>query len=166
MHAGYGATHPIDVRIRTCFSWSFVWRIHRCDCRANRPAHLQLKEDPTMNRSLKFVLIPLLLASSAVATMGAQAAGSPATVGVGADGSRFQVVRYGDLDLESEAGNEALYRRLRGAAARVCSVPAHLARLGRSDENRCRNAALSRAVRAIGRNSLTAVYFDHGRRIA
>lgn len=119
-----------------------------------------------MNRNFKFLLVPLLLVSGAVATVGAQAAGGPASVGVGADGNRFQVVRYGDLDLASESGNQALYRRLRGAAARVCSVPAHLTRLGRSDENRCRHAALSRAVRAVGRNSLTAVYLDHARRLA
>lgn len=92
------------------------------------------------------------LALVALATLGAAAA--PAALA--ADTAQV-AVRYTDLDLETEAGAQALYARIAAAARRVC--PEHDARdLHRSRAAReCRADAIERAVSAVGNERLAAI---------
>ena len=62
--------------------------------------------------------LPVLAAFLAVTT-------SPvvATHAASDDAPRSETVRYGDLDTTTQQGAIALYRRLRNAAADVCSEP-------------------------------------------
>jgi|HubBroStandDraft_1064217.scaffolds.fasta_scaffold315551_2 UrcA family protein len=68
------------------------------------------------------------------------------------------VVKYGDLDINSAAGAEKLYERLRQAAAQVCpqvsslDLPSHQAGL------RCLDAVVAHAVSSVGSAQLAAVY--------
>jgi UrcA family protein len=66
------------------------------------------------------------------------------------------VVRYGDLDIESEAGAEALYRRLQLAARRVCPGDSRDLAM-RAAVRACRAQAIERAVGSIGSTRLAAV---------
>jgi len=67
------------------------------------------------------------------------------------------VVKFNDLDLDTDAGAQALYRRLVIAARQVCpsdaGVNLHLANLA----YRCRSEALARAVRQLNKPALTAI---------
>jgi UrcA family protein len=70
------------------------------------------------------------------------------------------LVRYGDLNLESEAGATKLLKRLANAAGDVCYTPppgdAMLRQ--RSGRETCREGALQNAVAAIDHPVLTALY--------
>jgi len=60
------------------------------------------------------------------------------------------VVRYGDLNLQTEAGVRTLYRRLARAAAQVCPVPLSnldLTQLGSARS--CQAAAIARATASL-----------------
>lgn len=83
-------------------------------------------------------------------------AGDAATPGV----VRTQVVvDYADLDLDSVAGNKALYARLSHAAARACGPEPESKDLrGRSDYRQCREEALAKAVDRIGSPELQALH--------
>ena len=68
-------------------------------------------------------------------------------------------VRYGDLDLDSAAGIERLYSRLKTAAEKVCDTgykpqPLYLSYGWRS----CVTAALERGIAAVDRPALTAYH--------
>jgi UrcA family protein len=67
------------------------------------------------------------------------------------------VVRYHDIDTDSEAGALALYKRIEAAAGRVCGVAGerdlHLLRAAR----RCQEDAVTRAVAAIPSPKLAAL---------
>lgn len=74
------------------------------------------------------------------------------------------VVRYDDLNLASEQGALALYRRLSDAARRVCPLE-NSHDLGEFMRSRaCRSEALARAVRAVNNPQLAAVQAAHSSR--
>jgi len=67
-------------------------------------------------------------------------------------------VRYGDLDLGRDTDVQALYTRLRAAAARVCG-PVETRDLARHAAWReCRDSALARAVDQLGNARLAALH--------
>jgi UrcA family protein len=74
-----------------------------------------------------------------------------------ADGLRFQVVQFADLDLSAQAGNRTLYARIRTAAKRVCAETVSDLRIA-IEAGRCRRASVANAVAAIGNGRLTAVH--------
>jgi UrcA family protein len=60
------------------------------------------------------------------------------------------VVRYGDLNLQTDAGLRTLYRRLSVAAAKVCPLPSSNADLSQLMVARsCQAAAIARATRSL-----------------
>ena len=89
----------------------------------------------------------------------------PATAIISTSASRSVTVNYHDLDLNAAAGVDALYARIRAAAAAVCALPedwqpgneALLAERGK-----CIDHAVARAVRAVRNDNLSAY---HWRRI-
>jgi UrcA family protein len=73
---------------------------------------------------------------------------------------RSVAVRYGDLDLASDAGVRALYARLRSAAANVCGPGADRDLAMRQAWQACRDEALGRAVSQLGNARLAALHGD------
>jgi UrcA family protein len=73
---------------------------------------------------------------------------------------RTTTVRYADLDLYSDAGVQALYGRLRAAAARVCGPRASRDLYMQQLWRECRDDTLARAVSQLGNVKLAAL---HGR---
>jgi UrcA family protein len=73
-------------------------------------------------------------------------------------------VAYGDLNVASDDGARELYQRIAKAAERVCpfSGSRELAQL--SVNNRCREAAIARAVREVNSPQLAALRADRARR--
>ncbi len=60
------------------------------------------------------------------------------------------VVRYGDLDLQTDAGLRVLQRRLSAAASKVCPAPySNVDLAGLSVARRCQAAAIDRATRSL-----------------
>jgi len=92
------------------------------------------------------------LAAVALAVLAAPAALA------GADAPRAIHVRYDDLNLDSDAGTQALYRRLARAATRVCELEGlrDLASLHRAEV--CYRDALHGAVVAVHNERLSALY--------
>ncbi|MGH8302584.1 MAG: UrcA family protein [Steroidobacteraceae bacterium] len=88
-----------------------------------------------------------LLASPAAASAAQPAADSPQTT-----------VYYNLLDLSSDQGTQALYRRIVSAARTVCPADdsRDLAEFAASRE--CQREAVSRAIHEIGSARLAAVY--------
>ena len=69
------------------------------------------------------------------------------------------VVKYSDLDLDTAAGNKALFTRLSAAAERACGNAPNARDLQRQAQFRaCYESALSRAVDKIGRRELQALH--------
>jgi UrcA family protein len=121
-----------------------------------------------MNSNTKVLAVPggargfylnrmLSAAAAAVLTVVWLAAAQPAHADEYA--VKTTTVKYGDLNLQSEAGARALYRRLQSAAARVCG-----------DDYRsfgwrqCYQKALSGAVDDVGAPTLMAVH--HATRVS
>ncbi len=68
----------------------------------------------------------------------------------GADGSHAVTVRYGDLNLNSKAGAEAMVRRIESAANMVCRMPNTLSDLRANMEARaCVRETLAKAMKAV-----------------
>ena len=68
--------------------------------------------------------------------------------------ARSETVKFGDLNLNSQAGVEALYGRIHAAARRVCEQPAgELA-----GASRCITKAESQAIGKVNSPLLTAFY--------
>ncbi|MBS0374415.1 MAG: UrcA family protein [Proteobacteria bacterium] len=82
---------------------------------------------------------------------------APAAFAAG-DAPRTIHVRYDDLNLGSDAGTQALYRRLARAATRVCELEGlrDLASLHRAEL--CYRDALHGAVAAVNNERLSALY--------
>jgi UrcA family protein len=102
----------------------------------------------------------------ALATIGAFAA---LLVGAGAAGSAFAAspangptltVAYGDLNLASDQGNNALYARISAAARQVCAADrVDIRDLGRYAQARsCEAQAIAQAVQAVHSPRLAALY--------
>jgi UrcA family protein len=71
-----------------------------------------------------------------------------------ADDARSETVKFTDLNLDSQAGVEALYGRIHAAARRVCEQPAgELPAL-----KKCMAKAESQAIRKVNNSLLTAFY--------
>jgi len=70
-------------------------------------------------------------------------------------------VRYSDLDVSSDEGARALYRRILEAAQRVCDPHSSdvMALLG---EHYCRQQAIERAVHSVGSPRLAALHRASG----
>jgi UrcA family protein len=67
-------------------------------------------------------------------------------------------VPYGDLDLDNAAGVNALYKRLRGAAERVCDHPAGRSLADILAYRACFKAALTGAVRDVNSEALSNLH--------
>lgn len=65
-----------------------------------------------------------------------------------ADGRRIAQVRYGDLDLGSDAGRAMLERRLRTAARQVCNAQVDDV-VAQAEQQRCRSEAMVATRRAV-----------------
>jgi len=106
-----------------------------------------------MNKSqsrLTFCLFVVLSLTSVVAT----ASGSDASVPT-------YKIRFADLDLDTAAGNELLYRRIRTGAESVCRAweGRNLANVVR--HKRCMEDAVADTVSKIDKPRLTACYLSH-----
>jgi UrcA family protein len=78
------------------------------------------------------------------------------------DDTRSVRVRFADLDLNSPAGAERLYRRLSIAARDVCGDESEIIDLRQiADIHACRNEALEGAVAGVDRPLLTAAFERH-----
>jgi UrcA family protein len=96
----------------------------------------------------------------ALGVAGVSAAAAPATAAPSA------VVHYADLDLATEQGARALYRRIAIAAETVCPAADNRDLAAAAESRSCREQAIARAVRDVGTPLLAAVYADHrGKRI-
>lgn len=92
-----------------------------------------------------------LLAFAAAACLAA-----PAAFAAGADAPRTTTVAYDDLNLNSPAGVETLYARLRGAAQNVCGDRDFRTLRARAAYQSCYSHALDTAVAGVNHDSLTA----------
>lgn len=74
-------------------------------------------------------------------------------------------VRFGDLNLDSAAGTEFLYRRIRWGAGIVCRGFEGREISQQTAHNRCEREAIERAVTEVGHPRLTAYYskLNHGK---
>jgi UrcA family protein len=76
--------------------------------------------------------------------------------------SRFEMVKYSDLNLDGEAGARTLLWRITGAAGRVCG-PDHRESLSEHGAYRlCVDRAVDRAVLEIGKPSVTLLHQNGG----
>jgi UrcA family protein len=72
--------------------------------------------------------------------------------------SLTKIVHYGDLNLDSKQGAEALYARLRSAAKEVCS-PLQSIEMSRQHEwKNCFNNALANAVGQVDKTTVSALH--------
>jgi UrcA family protein len=94
-------------------------------------------------------------------------AATPAVAGERASNDSPQaVVRYGDLDISTDAGALALYNRIADAARRVCPDDQGVRDLNRVRESRaCRDAAVTRAVDALGSVKVASIMRAPKRRV-
>jgi len=73
-------------------------------------------------------------------------------------------VSYSDLDLTTSEGTRELYNRIKSAAREVCPYP-NTRELAEVAVNRaCREAAITKAVRAINSPALVALRAEHVKR--
>ena len=71
---------------------------------------------------------------------------------------RSDVVKFGDLNLQSPAGAEELYRRIQRAATKVCWEPTDPHVLSSRDRRDCVERAVAKAVGDVNNGYLTALY--------
>jgi UrcA family protein len=101
-------------------------------------------------KTIKFLLPVVALAVSGIA-----AAGSP--------DSRSVVVRYGDLNLHSQAGVASLHKRIRNAAESVCSELDNRVLVLRGLYEQCVNEAVSNGVAHVANPNLTNFHRNKGK---
>ena len=70
------------------------------------------------------------------------------------DQPRSETVKFADLDLSTQVGAEALYRRIHAAARHVCSAPSG----EQAGVGRCMTKAESEAIGKVNSPLLTAFY--------
>jgi UrcA family protein len=103
------------------------------------------KRNGAIMKPFKLLLPAIALAMTGIANAGARVDGATPSV----------VVRYGDLNLTSQAGVLRLHARLRSAAQGVCS-PLDSRVLGLLEQYQsCVADALSQSVAAVGNESLS-----------
>jgi UrcA family protein len=100
----------------------------------------------------------LLVGCSLVGALGVAQADTPT------DEAPSLVVRYGDLDLATDAGVQALYRRLAVAAQEVCPFEDSKSLAQVSYSHTCRAKAIARAVHDINSPRLAALQAGHSNR--
>ena len=71
------------------------------------------------------------------------------------------VVNYSDLNLATDAGVSALYRRIVHAASRVCPNPLMNDLIFQERVFECRKQAVTRAIQEVGNSRLAALYANH-----
>jgi UrcA family protein len=99
----------------------------------------------------------LMFAAAAAALMMVQPAAAQAT-SVNAEGFRTTTVRYGDLNLDSQAGADALMSRIERAVKKVCAVEG-VARFAMSREvKQCQRTATEKAVAQVNAPSVWAAF--------
>ena len=100
-------------------------------------------------KTIKYLLPLAALALSGLATAGAR-------------DTNTVVVKYGDLNLDSQVGIASLHKRIRNAAESVCS-PLETRILGlRQAYESCVDDAVSSGVAAVGNANLTAFHAVKG----
>jgi UrcA family protein len=72
--------------------------------------------------------------------------------------TKSEVVRFGDLNLSSDEGIRALYKRLRNAARKVCSQANDSVHLEQRSLRACQDKAIADAVDKVNRPALTAMH--------
>lgn len=97
-----------------------------------------------MNRKL------VALAATALAFVGSAAVAAPVTQ------AREVTVNYADLNLESAAGVEALYARIRAAAKQVCGTAQLNDFYAQADMRACRETAIANAIAKVDNAALAA----------
>ena len=102
-----------------------------------------------MKSSVKTVTRPILSCAAAMCLVCALVASN-----AHADDSRSEKVKFGDLNLSSTQGVEALYGRIHGAALRVCQMPAGETAAVR----RCVSKSEADAIGKVNFAPLTALY--------
>lgn len=104
----------------------------------------------TLRRSLAFVGALAALAVTTTSFAGSQTDRAPTVT-----------VRFGDLNLSSDAGVKTLYRRISNAARKVCpdSESRDLGIAAASEG--CQAAAVARAVRELNNSKLALVHASH-----
>jgi UrcA family protein len=81
----------------------------------------------------------------------------------GAQDVNSVLVRYGDLNLDSQSGIATLHQRIRNAARSVCS-PLETRILGLRDAyDACVDAALTDGIAAVGNSNLTQFHASKGK---
>ena len=101
-------------------------------------------------KSIKYILPIAALALSAVAAAGTRA------------DTRI-VVKYGDLNLQSDAGVASLHQRIRNAAETVCGQYETRILALRDQYTACVEDAVNSSVAAIGNARLTRFHASHGK---
>jgi UrcA family protein len=71
-----------------------------------------------------------------------------------------KIVRYGDLNLDSEQGAKVLYARLRGAARDVCIPLERLGMTHRQLWQTCFDNAVANAVGQINKTTVSALHIQ------
>ncbi|HWN46202.1 MAG TPA: UrcA family protein [Steroidobacteraceae bacterium] len=99
--------------------------------------------------------IKSLLSVAALAISGIAAAGSP--------DSQSVVVRYGDLNLNSQAGVKSLHKRIRNAAESVCSELSSSVLSLRSTYEQCIDQAVADGVSAVANPNLSNFHRSKGK---
>jgi UrcA family protein len=110
---------------------------------------------------------PILAASIALSALGfAACAGSVYAADVSTDAGSVSIkVGYSDLNLSSQAGAEALMRRIHHAASDICGGPSR--DLGIEQQyNSCMDATVGAAVAKVNSPILTALNSGHAIRSA
>lgn len=103
-------------------------------------------------RSDRYALTLTLMAAAAFAQS------ATAATYVDPDAPLSVRVRYADLDTRSEAGRQALYKRLHAAATSVCQPLADRSVAGLSRWRSCLAASLDSAVQQVNIPQLTALH--------
>jgi UrcA family protein len=100
----------------------------------------------------------------ALATVAALGVASLA-IGAHADESVAEVptrtVHYSDLNIDTQAGAEVLYKRIRGAAEHVCGDVSYSELAKAAAARACIDRAVGASVRAVNNPRLTDVYNAH-----
>ena len=72
--------------------------------------------------------------------------------------SHTQIVRYGELNLDSEQGAQVLYARIRGAAGNVCSSLEGRSLIEKKLWQGCFDTAVTGAVEQVNKTRVTALH--------
>ncbi len=100
------------------------------------------------------IRLGLLLAAASAACH----ADTSAEVRLGGGPVPQTIVRYSAQDLRSTSGQDALYRKLKRAAMRVCALDGHVTQQERTFERECLAQSLARGVAAVNVPAITAMH--------